>query len=229
MPRSVEIPDVREILTRAMREIALDINCVSVGTVQAFDATKQMVTVTLNYKRVVRDNLGNETPIAYQPLIQCPVMVLTGGTGAITMPIAVGDTCIVLFADRDIDNWVQYGVTENTPNSQRVHDMNDAIAIVGINPLSKLIKSYVTDGIKIFLGDNYILIDANKIKLIKGNNIVKIENKISLSVGGQTLVAAIDSLCTALTSWVDTHGDSPNGGTIAAINAAKAEVDAVLE
>ena len=209
----VNIPDLRETLTRAMRESALDINCVSVATVQLFDASKQMITATLNYVRVVRDNQGNETLVKYQPLIQCPVMILQGGAGGVTMPIAAGDPCIILFADRDIDNWIQYGTLNGAPNSMRLHDMNDAIAICGINPLSKSISSYLTDGVKIFNGTSFITI----------------RNKISLSVGGNKLITALDNLCTALSSWVDTHGDTPNPATVTAINNVKTLLDGILE
>ena len=209
----VSIPGLRETLTRAMRESALDINCVAVATVQAFNATNQTVTATLNYVRVVRDNQGNETLVKYQPLIQCPVMILQGGQGGMTMPIAKDDPCIILFADRDIDNWIQYGTLNGAPNSMRLHDMNDAIAICGINPLSRSIASYLTDGVKIFNGTSFITI----------------RNKISLSVGGNKLVTALNNLCTALTSWIDTHGDGPNPATVTAINNVKTLIDGILE
>jgi hypothetical protein len=47
------------------------------------------------------------------------------------MPIQSGDTCLVLFCDRDLDNWFESGQI-TTLNSNRVHDLSDGVALVGI-------------------------------------------------------------------------------------------------
>ena len=58
---------------------------------------------------------------------------------------------------------------------------------------------------------------------------VSVEDKIRIEVAAVTLKTALDALCAALTSWVDTRGDAPNSGTVAAINAAKAQIDGILK
>lgn len=122
----------------------VDTNCVSLGTIQSFNATLQTAEISINYKRKV----GTEF-IEYPLLVDCPVIFLTGGEARLTLPVAQGDTCIVLFCDRDIDTWFDSGqITE--PNSRRIHSLNDGVALVGIrsklNPLenfNELISSLI--------------------------------------------------------------------------------------
>jgi hypothetical protein len=183
-----------------------------VGVIDSFDATKQRANIVISYQRIIRDSAGKETRKNYQPLINCPVMYLRGGTGRITLPITKGDPCIILFCDRDIDNWLESGVIAG-PNSDRLHDMNDALALVGLSFSSNVVSGYIQNGISIKFSTSEI----------------SLEDKIKIAVASQTLKDALDSLCTALTSWIDTHGDSPNAGTVSAINSAKAKIDAVLK
>jgi hypothetical protein len=52
---------------------------------------------------------------------------------------------------------------------------------------------------------------------------------VLVSNGAITLKTVLDALCTALTSWVDTRGDSPNPATVALITAVKLQADTLLE
>ena len=172
-----EIPDTREMLNRSRRETGLEMNCVSIGTIEEFNVTTQRATVSINYKRIVRDNFGNEKAYDYAPLLQCLVMSLTGGIGAITLPITKGDSCLVLFCDRDIDNWIDKGVI-GVPNSTRIHDMNDAIVIVGIRSSANVIQNYNLKGIEL----------KGPAVYIPGNLKLDMGVSGSFTAGGQTIV-----------------------------------------
>jgi hypothetical protein len=176
-------PDLCMVLDQAADDIKTSINCISIGVIKTFYPDNQTADITLNYKRV---NLyGSTAPIDYQLLVNCPVMVLNGGGGYISFPIASGDSCLVLFCDREIDTWFTNGGV-NAPQSARVHDLNDGIAIVGINNALNSI-SYDKDRLKIFLGNGYITIDATgNIHLNSPTNIVldaaKIDAKALASI-----------------------------------------------
>lgn len=173
-----EVPDLKEILNRHKEEIMSELNCVTIGTVQSFDATTQSATIKVNYKRVLKNiDLGNDVigdkVIEYPLLVKCPIAFIFGGTAGLTMPIASGDTCIVLFSDRDIDNWQAYGDANNIPNSDRMHSINDGIAIVGIRNTSNALSGYSSTDIKLYLGSSYLTIKANgDIELSSPGNIV---------------------------------------------------------
>ncbi|RTL04649.1 tail fiber protein [Candidatus Dependentiae bacterium] len=131
-------PDLKEYMDLRKRDLKSELNCCSIGTIQGFDSSNQTATIQINFLREVRgavasttDNPDGIVKLSYPLLVKCPVMILSGGTARLTFPIAVGDTCMVLFCDKDMDTWFTTGQI-NVPNSPRTHDLNDAIAIIGI-------------------------------------------------------------------------------------------------
>ena len=121
-------PDLRTVADRVKLDTSLAINCVQIGTIKSYDASKNLATVALNFLRQPAD--GSD-PVEFPTLLDVPCFFLFGGTSFISMPITSGDTCLVLFNDRDIDNWFVSGQTLG-PNSSRAHSLSDGIALVGI-------------------------------------------------------------------------------------------------
>ena len=215
-----EIPDLATLLNRKKAQTSSEINCISIGTIQSFDSVTQTATITLNFKRVIKggkplespDNEAVDLTINYPILVNCPVVFMNGGGGYLTFPIIPGDTCLVLFCDRDIDLWFTSGLTL-APNSDRMHDLSDGIALIGIKPLSGVISNYNTNGAQ----------------LLYGNSIISLEDKIQIKVSTTTLRQALDALCDALYNSVDTDTFTFNAGTKTAIAAAKTLIDGVLK
>ena len=144
------IPDIAEFLNRRMRDISARINCILVGTVQSFNATNQTVTVSVNFQKIIKSVLplngigqSADQVISYPLLVNVPIIFFQGGGSYLTFPIAAGDTCVVLFCDRDMDTWFNTAQIA-PPNSDRVHDINDAVAIVGIRDLQHSLAGYNT-------------------------------------------------------------------------------------
>ncbi len=164
-------------------------NCVGLGTIQSFDAATQTATVTMNYKRLLKDaamapnNIDTIDVIAeYPQLIKCPVMITNGGGAALTFPIATGDPCIVLFNDRDIDNWVLTGNTASPPNSARLHNLSDAIALVGIKSNAKLISGYDGTNVKLVFGGGYVSIDPTGNIKIESTGTIEVNSTGAMNV-----------------------------------------------
>lgn len=131
-------PDMATLFQLKLENALVDTNCISLGTIQSFNSALQTAEISINYKRKVGDEY-----IEYPLLVDCPVVFLTGGVARLTFPVAQGDTCLVLFCDRDIDTWFDSGqVTE--PNSRRIHSLNDGIAIVGIRSKLNPIENFNT-------------------------------------------------------------------------------------
>jgi hypothetical protein len=151
-PKQPTPPDLTSLLDEQKRDVQVSINCVQIGTIQSFDTANQLATISISMKQVEQINEdGSKVLKEYPLLLECPVMVLFGGVDVLTMPIASGDNCIVLFNDRDIDSWVAAGDGQY-PVTQRVHDLNDAFAIVGIRPLTNSIANYLANGIRLSHG-----------------------------------------------------------------------------
>lgn len=145
--------DLSDVLDELKSNILKSINCVQIGEIQSFDNSNQTATIKLSIKKIQKINKDGSRVIKERPLLlECPVFVLQGGSAYISMPIENGDTCIVLFNDRDIDNWFIGG--SSYPNTLRLHDMSDAFALVGINNLNNVISDYLNNQITIKLDDN---------------------------------------------------------------------------
>lgn len=238
-------PDLLTLLDQKSRMVKSEINCVQIGTVQSFDPTTQTASVSINLSRIVDGSVK-----AYPVLAQVPVIILQGGLGALTFPIASGDPCLVFFCDRNIDSWVTTGLV-SAPESERVHDLSDGIALVGIRSPLNLITSYLSNGVHAWHGASkdaalsleegvkaqlehktakLTLIDQQEASLIQGENGVKVEDKIAIHVGIATLKAALDALCSAISGGgVDSSTHRIDASTQAAIAAAQALIDGVLK
>jgi microcystin-dependent protein len=148
-------PNLAEFMSRRMRDVAANINCCLIGTITAINANGT-ITASVNFQKVIKGvlPLPNNQGIAdqvvnYPALVNVPVFIYQGGGAAILMPLKVGDTCLLLFCDRDMDVWFETAQI-GPPNSDRVHNINDAIALVGINNIMSLFPPNTSGVIQIF-------------------------------------------------------------------------------
>lgn len=166
---SFPIPDLRAVLMQLKDEVFTTFNCHQLGTIESFDPAKQTASVSINVLRSV-PNLDVNPPvyktISYPLLVDVPVFINSGGSGYLTFPIAKGDTCLVLFNDRDIDSWFSTGVVAE-PNSSRLHDLSDGLALVGFRSLANVLESFDTenavvayDGGKVRVGSKIDILNA---------------------------------------------------------------------
>lgn len=229
-------PSLSDLINLAMRQVMLDLNCHALGTVQSFNSETQSATIQINYKQTVlrRDANGNYKNVSldYPPLLDVPVLIMGGGAAHLTFPITAGDGCLVLFNDRDIDNWIQSG-QNLAPASARLHSVSDGIALVGLSNFNDPIENYDTLRAALFNGET---------KVAVGASLVLINNAAGKSLG-QTLTdltTALTSLTTLLTttfaSPTPTAGNPLNAAWAAAvtavvtqINTAQAEITGLLE
>jgi hypothetical protein len=92
-----------------------------------------------------------------------PVAIYGAGGLAITLPIQKGDECILLFADLEIDAWLQNGAAGQAVNTvtSRRHDLSDAIAVFGLWSAPRALPNYSTGSLQIRSLDGSMVIDMN--------------------------------------------------------------------
>ena len=146
-------PNFSDVLKELKRDIFVSMNCVQIGEIQSFDKNDQTASIQISLKQVVDKEADGTKIIKEKPvLLKCPVVNLTGGSAYLSMPITAGDTCIVLFNDREIDNWFTSGGIQ-TPQTERAHDISDGLAIVGIRNMQNAIEDYF-EGVRLRYDDD---------------------------------------------------------------------------
>lgn len=145
-------PELKDLLDLFKKDIFLSLNCHHIGTVESFDKTNQTCKATINYKKTFYEPNGQGVYRAvlkdYPVLVDCPVMFLGGGGYSLTFPVTQGDECLVLFNDRDIDNWFA-GSSNSAVSTPRLHAYTDAIVIVGLRSLKNVIVDFEDEGIQL--------------------------------------------------------------------------------
>lgn len=219
-------PELKDLLKLTRKEIFLNLNCHHLAKIQTFNPLTQTATASINYKQtyslpnpvtgVYVDKLVN-----YPLLIDCPVMFLGGGPGALTFPVAKGDDCIVMFNDRDMDNWYQ-GSSTSAPATPRLHSFADAIILVGLRNQTSVLLDF--DDSRPALRNGLlarVAVDTNEVAMeydTTGSKVrvgpkIAIENTIAGTLGVllQQLLTELQSLTTAVAA-ITVTGVTPGGG-----------------
>lgn len=186
------IPHLQDLLDLHKKSILLDFNAHHIGTIQKFNSSSQTADVSINYKKTFFDfnadtGVYDSRLVDYPLLAQIPVVVLGGGPGSLTFPIAAGDECLVLFNDRDLDNWFS-GSSSSANATLRLHSFSDGVALVGIRSMANVLSSY--DSTRVVLQNGTTLVGV-------GASLIKIANNTT------TLNTLLQSLITQLGNLVD--------------------------
>lgn len=129
-------PDLQTAVGVANNKNALDLNCMRIGIVQEFYEEDLTVSVQITNKREDRLNNNGTQQCRDFALVRAKVCYCNP---FITCPINVGDECILLFNDREIESWFVTGEV-NPIAYPRMHDLTDAVAIFGIRSLPQMIQ-----------------------------------------------------------------------------------------
>lgn len=199
--KTIVKPSLIDLLAAVKTEIKSDLNCVKIGTIQSFDNAKKTATIQLLFKRNIPGRVAS-----YPTLVDCPVFTLQGGGGSLQMPIQAGDTALVLFADRDIDNWFCSG-SEAVPATARTHDLSDAIALVGLNAENSDLSDYSAGEARLALSGARFALKAGKANVQNGaSSLYQVLNDLILGLQGahcaspgSPLVDTTGKIATALT------------------------------
>lgn len=177
------------------------LNCHNIGRILEFDKDTQTCTVEL-----MQIKQFNEQAFIPAPITQVPLIILGAGGGYITTPNPVGTICLLLFLDRNIDNFMETG-EQYVPDTARMHDFTDCVALTTFSTLANPLLNYDENAISIF--NQAVIEEVQKLSYIKiypdniqietadGVNIA-LNDKVSISNAAQDLGALIQELITAI-------------------------------
>lgn len=225
-------PDLTDVIEGAIDDLFYKFNCHRIGKIESFDPQEQTATISLVDKGVISGQL-----VTYSPLIECPIVTITGQKGGVTYPINTGDSCLVFFNDRDMDNWLVNGLAPQQPNTQRAHDFADAIALVGVRNQINKITNYNNSATELYYEANKVVVDANQVALKKDSGAEVIaKQKLTLQNQARNLKDIMDEFIQIVTNLKAV--DNPAAPTITlvvdtatttALTALTTKVDELLE
>lgn len=223
--------DFNDIMIIAQDAIMSRLNCHNIGRIIEFDALTQTCTVEM-----MQIKQFNEQTFIPAPITQVPLIILGAGGGHITMPNPVGTICLLLFLDRNIDNFMETG-EQYVPDTARMHDFTDAIALTTFTTLANPIQNYDENAITIF--NEGLIEEVQKISYIKiypnliqiqaadGANIA-LNDKVSISNSSQNLGALIKALLTACEGIATVNGGGLTPSSLQAFTDLKTQFAALI-
>lgn len=197
--KSIANPDLSTVLEEVISHIFNNFNSHQVGIVQSFDKGNQTATIQIAFKRnIEEDPDGTIKYVQYPLLVDCPCIVLSGGFGALEMPISKGDECLILFNDREIDNWFFSGDTAEV-STKRSHDLSDGIALVGVRSLKRSLQNYIDNGVKLKYNDTNIVLLEDEVE-INATTLNTNTAQVNLGSGGQPIARLGDQITVTIPS-----------------------------
>lgn len=154
------------------------------GIIVSFNPTKQTAVVQPAIKRIFVEQGAVNLPVC----TDVPVMFPGGKGYFVTFPVEPGAECLLLFSERAIDFWFQAGNTQQ-PAEDRMHDLSDGIAIVGLRSQPNSISAFNNNALEIRSSDGTKLIQLSATGiLIKGNVTVQGNLTSTGTITGNTVV-----------------------------------------
>lgn len=148
------------------------------GRIVSFDPVTQLADVEIAIERFYSDYEGYFKSESRPPLQDLPVHFPRSRDFAMTFPIQVGDDCLICFAYRGYNHWIEEGSLKAgrlpgghpAPQVFRINNINDAFVLVGFDSKVNAITDFNPNDLEIRSRDN-----TQKIVLEKGGKIV-VEN-----------------------------------------------------
>jgi len=125
-----------DLIGRAIRNRLAEVSTAMPAKVTAYDYRTQKASVQPVINRRYADGQIEPFPV----INNVPVIFPRSGGASMTFPVKPDDTVLLIFAQRSIDSWIANGGTVNQDDN-RMHSLNDAIAIPGLIPFSAKSKA----------------------------------------------------------------------------------------
>jgi hypothetical protein len=142
-----------------LRQALVDLRVAVPGIIQDFDPVTQTATVQIALKEVVRDPEKGPVPTPIAPIYKVPVVLPRAGGFSLTLPLAAGDECLLIFADMCIDLWwTRGGVQEQF--ERRRHDLSDCFCVPGPWSQPRKLSNYSAGSAQLRSDDGSVIVDV---------------------------------------------------------------------
>ncbi len=191
----------------------LELNTCMPAIVKKYNNELQTCTVQPSFKRTTVDGMV----VKRATIEDVPVVFPRSNAGGVTFPIEVGDSVMLVFSQRSLDDWIESGGNVELTDF-RMHNLTDAIAIPGLYSESERLDpppaTDATDvrGDKIVLGNTGAadepVVLGNILQTNLEDLIQAIEDLVALITAGQVITAPVVNGSPATSSIVTTPVES---------------------
>ena len=167
--------EVKDVIKDWIKKGAEDVHVSMIGKVESYDPSTNRASITPVGSLTAPDWQEIPYPTIHNVPLQFPCG--NGGKSGCTFPVKPGDTCIIIFADHQIENFLSGEKSDDMRN----HSMNDAYAIPTLFSASvPTLKSNPND---VCLFNNGSLVVLNSSSMT-----INLADGTSVSIGGGDLV-----------------------------------------
>lgn len=200
MDRRERFSDPEEDLRMALDSSAASLWVALPAIVESVDFSAMTITAQPALTGTQNAPDGSTSSVKMPLLVDVPICYQGGGGYIMTMPIAKGDECLIIFADRCIDAWWQSGGVQ-APIESRVHDLSDGFAIVGVRSQPKKVPNISSSKVQIRSDDGSVFVEIDK------------TGKVNITAPASV---TIDSPSTTITGTLHVNGAISTDSTVTA-------------
>lgn len=179
--------DIVQLLEKFGNDIFRTMKVALPGKIEAYDYKTQKANIKIDIQELYKNGTTLDCPV----IGGVPIIFPSSGGAFFTMPVKRGDTCWIMFADRDITRWLFDG--RGLPcETVRSHDLNDAVAIMGLHPFIDVFNLENNDDVVISYSGSRVTIKPDgvfNINTTKDVNIMAAE-KLNVETGDSTNITA---------------------------------------
>ncbi|ODN41078.1 Gp138 family membrane-puncturing spike protein [Piscirickettsia litoralis] len=128
---------LEQVLHAALESRLCDVHTSIPGRIASYDAKTQKANIQPVIKKKLRDGRSFSMPV----ITDIPVMFPSAGGGLLSFPAKQGDTGLLFFCERSIDQWMTGDNDEAEPLGNHKHNYTDAVFIPGLYPYSRTLNA----------------------------------------------------------------------------------------
>jgi len=222
-------PDLEEVIRAWVDARARAMHVAMPGRVQSYDPATQRATVLPMVRHEVPQSDGSSAYEDLPPLPEIPVLQPRGGAFFLHLPVAVGDTVLLVFQDVATGSFeASDGSSPVYPGDLRRHGLSSAVAIPGYAVHARALESVSGSPSDLLLGKD----DGTRVAIRPTGEVVVTQGAttvLEIDASGKTIVAGgadfvalaalvkgnLDALKTIFNTWVVAPNDG--GGALKAL------------
>jgi len=205
MPLTRSLPEILGLYADAVRA---GIRKCLPATVTAVYPNRQTVDVQICVNLPLATDLGEIVTEPAPAISDVPLGIMRGGGFFVWLPVAVGDSVLVIFSDLSTDTWRSGEGQPTDPGFVGVHSMDSAFAVPMIAYDSKFFADPANAPTKLLIGK-----DGSPAQIRLSATDIELGNAVTDAVG---LASKIDSAVATIVSAFNVHTHSYIPGTLAA-------------